>query len=58
MTADQDILPKRLLKGAANFGPAKGRVNDLDQMLPEYYALRGWTPDGKLTEETRKRLRL
>ena len=58
MTADQDTLPKRLLKEAANVGPAQGRVNDLDKMLPEYYALRGWTPDGKLTEETRSRLRL
>ena len=55
MTADQDTLPKRLLKDAANVGPAKGRVNDLDQMLPEYYALRGWTTDGKITPETRSR---
>jgi aldehyde:ferredoxin oxidoreductase len=58
MTPDQDTLPKRLLKEAANVGPAQGRVNDLDKMLPEYYALRGWTPDGKLTEQTRSRLRL
>jgi aldehyde:ferredoxin oxidoreductase len=55
MTADQDTLPKRLLKDAANVGPAKGRVNDLGQMLPEYYALRGWTADGQITPETRAR---
>jgi aldehyde:ferredoxin oxidoreductase len=55
MTADQDTLPKRLLKEAANVGPAKGRVNDLDKMLPEYYALRGWTADGQITPETRAR---
>jgi aldehyde:ferredoxin oxidoreductase len=55
MTADQDTLPKRLLKDAANVGPAKGRVNDLDQMLPEYYALRGWTPEGEIKPETRAR---
>ena len=55
MTADQDTLPKRLLKDAANVGPAKGRVNDLDKMLPEYYALRGWTADGQITPETRAR---
>ncbi|MDJ0738748.1 MAG: aldehyde ferredoxin oxidoreductase family protein [Gammaproteobacteria bacterium] len=55
MTADEDTLPRRLLKDAANVGPAKGRVNDLDQMLPEYYALRGWSPDGQITAETRAR---
>ncbi len=55
MTADQDTLPKRLLKDAANVGPAKGRVNDLGKMLPEYYALRGWTADGQITPETRAR---
>ena len=58
MTADQDTLPKRLLKDAANVGPAKGRVNDLDKMLPEYYALRGWTTDGQITPETRARFGL
>ena len=58
MTAADDTLPKRLLKDAANIGPAKGRVSDLDKMLPEYYELRGWTPDGKLTDETRARFGL
>jgi aldehyde:ferredoxin oxidoreductase len=58
MTADQDTLPKRLLKDAANVGPAKGRVNDLDKMLPEYYELRGWTADGQIKDETRNRLAL
>jgi aldehyde:ferredoxin oxidoreductase len=58
MTAADDTLPKRLLKDAANVGPAKGRVNDLDKMLPEYYELRGWTADGQLTDETRARFGL
>ncbi len=58
MTPDQDTLPKRLLKEAANIGPAQGRVNDLDQMLPEYYELRGWTTDGKIKPETLDRLGL
>ena len=58
MTADQDTLPKRLLKDAANVGPAKGRVNDLDKMLPEYYELRGWTADGQIKGETRERFGL
>ncbi len=58
ITAADDTLPKRLLKEAANIGPAKGRVNDLDKMLPEYYELRGWGTDGVPTEETRKRFGL
>jgi aldehyde:ferredoxin oxidoreductase len=57
-TAADDTLPKRLLKDAANVGPAAGRVNDLDKMLPEYYELRGWTTDGVVTDETKARLGL
>ncbi|MCU7877452.1 MAG: aldehyde ferredoxin oxidoreductase family protein [Candidatus Thiodiazotropha sp. (ex. Lucinoma kazani)] len=58
LTAADDTLPKRLLKEAAKTGPAQGRVNDLDKMLPEYYELRGWTSDGVPTESTRQRLGL
>lgn len=58
ITAADDTLPKRLLKEAAKTGPAKGRVNDLDKMLPEYYELRGWTHDGVPTDATRQRLGL
>ncbi len=58
MTAADDTLPKRLLKDAANIGPAKGRVSDLHKMLPEYYKLRGWNSDGQLTDETRARFGL
>ena len=43
---------------AAKVGPAKGRVADLDKMLPEYYQIRGWTEDGQVTDETRRRLGL
>ena len=53
-----DTLPKRLLTKPAKTGPAKGLVNGLDKMLPEYYQLRGWTPDGQLLPETRSRLGL
>lgn len=53
-----DTLPKRLLTEAAQTGPAKGLVNGLDKMLPEYYRIRGWNAEGQLTEETRSRLAL
>ncbi|MDX2259258.1 MAG: aldehyde ferredoxin oxidoreductase family protein, partial [Hyphomicrobiaceae bacterium] len=39
-TAADDTLPPRLLKEAAQTGPAKGLVNGLAKMLPEYYQLR------------------
>lgn len=55
-TAKDDTLPKRLLKDAAKTGPAKGKVSELGKMLPEYYSLRGWTPDGVPTNETLNRL--
>jgi aldehyde:ferredoxin oxidoreductase len=57
-TGKDDILPKRLLKEAAKVGPAKGLTNGLDKMLPEYYQLRGWTPEGVPTNETLHRLAL
>ncbi len=58
LTGKDDNLPQRLLKDAAKTGPAKGKVNELDHMLPEYYELRGWTKDGTVTEETKQRLGL
>lgn len=57
-TAKDDTLPKRLLKDAAKTGPAKGKVSELGKMLPEYYKLRGWTPEGVPTNETVQRLAL
>jgi aldehyde:ferredoxin oxidoreductase len=57
-TAKDDNLPPRLVKEAAQTGPAKGLVNGLDKMLPEYYALRGWTQEGVPTNETLARLAL
>ena len=58
MTAADDVLPARILKEAVKSGSGKGKVCELGKMLPEYYALRGWTPDGRPTTETRERLGL
>ena len=58
LTGKDDTLPKRLLKEAAKTGPAEGLVCGLDQMLPEYYQLRGWDPEGVPTAETSQRLGL
>lgn len=48
-----DTLPKRFLEEPGS-GPAAQSVCELDQMLAEYYQIRGWqdgvAPDGKLKE--------
>jgi aldehyde:ferredoxin oxidoreductase len=49
LTAADDTLPRRLLKEPLPSGPSAGVTVKLDKMLPEYYALRGWTPTGEPT---------
>ena len=58
LTKADDSLPKRLLEVPAPSGTAKGKVNELGKMLPEYYEARGWTPDGEPTTQTLQRLGL
>ncbi len=53
-----DTLPKRILTEPIPEGPAKGKVARLAEMLPEYYRLRGWTPEGVPTPEKLKELAL
>jgi len=55
---EHDTLPDRQLKEPAKSGAAKGQTADLEKMLPEYYELRGWTPDGNPKPETLERLGL
>jgi aldehyde:ferredoxin oxidoreductase len=57
-TPKDDVLPKRLVTEAAKSGPAKGLVSKVPEMLPKYYEIRGWNPDGTLKPETRTRLGL
>lgn len=58
LTYKDDTLPERLLKEPVKSGPAKGRVVELEKMLPEYYELRGWDSKGIPTEEKLKELEL
>jgi len=59
ITRRDDALPERLTKEPAPEGPAKGQVVELDQMLDEYYTVRGWrVSDGIPTPETLRRLGL
>jgi len=53
-----DSLPDRLLKDPMPEGPSKGLVVHLDEMLDEYYKLRGWDNNGIPTKEKLKELGL
>jgi aldehyde:ferredoxin oxidoreductase len=54
-----DSLPSRLTETPAPEGPSKGQVVELEQMLDEYYELRGWQlSDGLPTKHVLKRLGL
>ncbi|NJE25386.1 aldehyde ferredoxin oxidoreductase [Thermococcus sp. MV5] len=56
--ARDDTLPKRFLEEPMPEGPNKGHTVRLKEMLPRYYALRGWSEDGKIPEEKLKELDL
>jgi aldehyde:ferredoxin oxidoreductase len=53
-----DTLPFRSLTEPMPDGPAKGNVVPLDEMLPEYYSLRGWDESGAPKMETMEALGL
>jgi len=53
-----DTLPPRILREPLPDGPAKGMVCHLDEMLIEYYQLRGWNQNGIPTEKKLKELGL
>lgn len=53
-----DTLPRRILEEPAPSGTGKGLVCRLDEMLPEYYTLRGWDTEGVPKPETLQRLGL
>jgi aldehyde:ferredoxin oxidoreductase len=58
LSAKDDTLPPRMLKDPMPAGPCKGEVSKLDQMLPEYYALRGWDKNGVPTKGKKEELGL
>lgn len=54
----EDTLPKRLLNDPIPDGPSKGQVMRLAELLPQYYAERGWDEAGVPTAERLKSLGL
>ncbi len=53
-----DTLPARLLNEPLNEGAPSGQVWKRDEMLDEYYTLRGWDKEGTPTRERLKELGL
>ncbi len=56
-----DILPHRVMNEPIPDGPSKGWVcshDDLQKMLDEYYALRGWDENGIPKQATLQRLKI
>ena len=47
----EDTLPRRLLTEPIPSGPSEGKISRLNEMLPEYYKLRGWDEKGIPTGE-------
>jgi len=58
LKAEDDTLPSRLLSEPMPEGPAEGHKNRLAEMLPQYYAERGWDGNGVPTEEKLAELEL
>jgi aldehyde:ferredoxin oxidoreductase len=48
---NDDTLPYRMLHEPMPEGPAKGKVVELDVMLPKFYEVRGWDENGVPTRE-------
>jgi aldehyde:ferredoxin oxidoreductase len=60
-TRKDDTLPCRTLNEPLPDGPAKGQCigeENLNKMIDEYYALRGWDASGIPTKETLKKYQL
>jgi aldehyde:ferredoxin oxidoreductase len=59
ITRKDDQLPKRLTDEPSPNGPSAGEIVELDQMLDEYYDVRGWNKEtGIPLPKTLKRLGL
>ena len=50
------MLPARLLNEPLMEGAPKGQVYRPEEMLDEYYTLRGWDKEGTPTKEKQKEL--
>jgi len=60
-TSKDDSLPERIFKDPLSSGPSAGKVlprEDYEKMLDEYYRLRGWDLEGRVSESKKRELNL
>jgi aldehyde:ferredoxin oxidoreductase len=57
-TRKDDRLPKRFLEQPMAEGPSSGHLVELDTLLDDYYAQRGWDEDGHILSSKLEELRL
>ncbi len=60
-TSENDSLPERIFKDPLLTGPSAGKVlprGDFERMLTEYYRLRGWDQQGRVSESKKRELNL
>ena len=57
-TRKDDTLPPRITKEPIKTGPSKGEIEKLDQMLDNYYKVRGWDEKSIPTKEKLEELGL
>jgi len=58
LTKNDDTLPKRLLTEPIVEGPSKGEKSRVAELIPQYYAARGWDANGVPTDERLAKLGL
>ncbi len=58
MTKKDDYLPPRFINEPLPDGAAKGQIVHIEQLLSDYYNVRGWSKEGIPTEEKLKDLGL
>ena len=57
-TRKDDTLPSRFLSQPLKEGASRNKVVELNEMLDEYYKIRGWDNEGKPLKKTLKKLNL
>ncbi|MCL2609951.1 MAG: aldehyde ferredoxin oxidoreductase family protein, partial [Treponema sp.] len=58
LTKSHDTLPKRILNEPIPAGPSEGQKSRVQELIPQYYAARGWNAEGIPTEERLAKLGL
>ncbi|MBU4345377.1 MAG: aldehyde ferredoxin oxidoreductase family protein [Desulfobacteraceae bacterium] len=53
-----DVLPERFNNEPVEYGPARGQISKANEMLDNYYGLRGWDNKGQPSAEILKALEL